>query len=78
MSLEGYLSGRLTAAALQAAGPNPTRETLLRIINDIGRFDIGGDIVTVGMKSRDARPKVFLTVIQADGTFKAVDQLRAP
>ena len=78
VSLEGYLSGRLTAAALQAAGPNPTRETLLHIINDIGRFDIGGDIVTVGMKSRDAPPKVFLTVIQTDGTFKAVDQLKAP
>jgi branched-chain amino acid transport system substrate-binding protein len=78
VSLEGYLSGRLTAAALEAAGANPTRENLLEVINEIGRFDIGGDAITFGTKSRDAPPKVFLTVIQADGSFKAVDRLKTP
>ena len=75
VSLEGYLSGRLAAAALEKAGPNPTRAGLLRTINDIGRFDISGTIVTVGMRMLDTPPKVFLTVIQKDGTFKAVDRL---
>ncbi|MBR0740515.1 ABC transporter substrate-binding protein [Bradyrhizobium liaoningense] len=75
VSLEGYLSGRLAAAALEKAGPNPTRAGLLRTINDVGRFDISGTTVTVGMRMLDTPPKVFLTVIQKDGTFKAVDRL---
>jgi branched-chain amino acid transport system substrate-binding protein len=75
VSLEGYLSGRLVAAALEIAGPNPTRADMLRLINDVGRFDISGDIITFGQKMREAPAKVFLTVIQPDGTFKAVDKL---
>ncbi|RXG91351.1 ABC transporter substrate-binding protein [Bradyrhizobium zhanjiangense] len=75
VSLEGYLSGRLAAAALEKAGPNPTRASLLRAINDVGRFDISGSIVTVGTRMIDAPPKVYLTVIQKDGSFKAVDRL---
>ncbi len=75
VSLEGYLSGRLAAVALELIGPNPTRAALLQIINDIGRFDIGGNIITFGDKTREEPPKVFLTVIQPDGSFKPVDQL---
>ncbi|MBW5437825.1 ABC transporter substrate-binding protein [Bradyrhizobium canariense] len=75
VSLEGYIAGRLAAAALEQAGPQPTRASLLRAINDVGRFDISGSTVTVGMRMIDAPPKVFLTVIQKDGTFKAVDRL---
>lgn len=75
VSLEGYLSGRLAAATLELAGPDPTRAGLLRVINEVGRFDISGSIVTFGSKMQDAPPKVFLTVIQKDGSFKAVDRL---
>ena len=75
VSLEGYLSGRLVAAALEMSGPNPTRANMLQLINDVGSFDIGGDIITFGQKRLEAPAKVFLTVIQPDGTFKAVDRL---
>lgn len=75
VSLEGYLSGRLVAAALEMAGPNPTRARMLRIINDVGRFDISGNVLIVGRKALDAPAKVFLTLIQPDGTFKAVERL---
>src|SRR5450631_3105601 len=74
VSLEGYLSGRLVAAALEETGPNPTRADMLRVINDVGRFDISGTIMTFGPKTHDAPAKVFLTVIQRDGTFKAVEE----
>src|SRR6202041_751383 len=40
VSLEGYLSGRLVASALERTGPNPTRADMLRVINDVGSFDI--------------------------------------
>jgi len=75
ISLEGYLSGRLAATALEMAGPNPTRADLLRIINEVGQFDIGGDIISFGEKAREQPARVFLTVIQPDGSFKAVDKL---
>ena len=68
-------SGRLAAAALEMAGPNPTRANMLRLINDVGRFDISGNIITFGQQANEAPAKVFLTVIQPDGTFKAVDKL---
>ena len=69
------MSGRLAAAALDMAGPNPTRADMLRIINEVGRFDIGGDIIAFGNKAREQPARVFLTVIQPDGSFKAVDKL---
>ena len=75
VSLEGYLAGRPVTAALEMAGPNPTRAGLLQLINDVGKFDIGGNIMTFGSKTDDAPPKVFLTVIQPDGSFKAVEKL---
>jgi branched-chain amino acid transport system substrate-binding protein len=75
VSLEGYLSGRLVASALEKAGPNPTRTDLLRVIHEVGRFDISGTILTFGPNSYDAPSQVFLTVIQRDGTFEAVDKL---
>ncbi len=74
VSLEGYLSGRLVAAALEMSGPNPTRADLLRLIND-GRFDISGNIMTFGTAAYNIPARIFLTVIQPDGSFKAVERL---
>ncbi|MCK1474594.1 hypothetical protein IVB27_07135 [Bradyrhizobium sp. 197] len=55
------------------------RASLLRAINDIGRFDVSGSTVTVTVTvtvgMRMIEPKVFLTVTQKDGTFRAVDRL---
>ena len=75
VSLEGYICGRLAAAALDMAGPNPTRAEMLRVINEVGQFDISGDHLTVGHKTRESSAQVFLTLIQGDGTFRPVDKL---
>jgi hypothetical protein len=75
VSLEEYLSGRLAAAALELAAPHPTRAGLSQAVHELGRFDISGSVITVGAKMRNAPPKVFLTAIQKDGSFKAVDRL---
>lgn len=75
VSLEGYLVGRLTIAALEKVGPNPTRADLLQIIKDTGKFDIGGLQMTFGPQDNEGLDKVFMTVIQPDGSFKAVEKL---
>ncbi len=48
---------------------------MLRVIDEVGKFDISGDNLTVGQKMRDDPAEVFLTLIQPDGTFKAIDKL---
>ena len=75
VSLEGYLVGRLTIAALEKAGAEPTREGLLKAIKDTGKFDIGGLAMTFSAEKNEGLDKVFMTVIQADGSFKSVDKL---
>jgi len=75
VSLEGYLVGRLTIAALEKAGKDVSREVLLRTIKETGQFDIGGLIMTFGPDDNEGLDKVFMTIIQPDGSFKAVDKL---
>jgi branched-chain amino acid transport system substrate-binding protein len=75
VSLEGYLVGRLAIAALEKMGGEPTREGLLKVIKDAGKFDIGGLAMTFGPTKNEGLDQVFLTVIQPDGSFKAVDKL---
>lgn len=75
VSLEGYLVGRLAIAALEKTGPNPTREGLLQTIKQTGTFDMGGLQMTFGPQDNEGLDKVFMTVIQPDGSFKAVDKL---
>jgi branched-chain amino acid transport system substrate-binding protein len=75
VSLEGYLVGRLAIAALEKMGGTPTRDGLIKAIKDTGKFDIGGLAMTFGPMKNQGLDQVFLTVIQADGSFKAVDKL---
>jgi len=75
VSLEGYLVGRLVIAGLDKAGPQPTREGLIKIIKDAGKLDIGGLTMTFGPTKNEGLDEVFLTVIQPDGSFKPVEKL---
>jgi branched-chain amino acid transport system substrate-binding protein len=75
VSLEGYLVGRLVAAAMEKAGADLTRDGLLKAMKDPGKFDIGGLPMTFGPTDNEGLDQVFMTMIQADGTFKAVDKL---
>jgi ABC-type branched-subunit amino acid transport system substrate-binding protein len=75
VSLEGYLVGRLTIAALDKAGAEPTRERLLKAVKETGKFDIGGLPMTFSAEKNEGLDKVFMTVIQGDGSFKSVEKL---
>jgi ABC-type branched-subunit amino acid transport system substrate-binding protein len=72
VSLEGYLVGRLAVAALEKAGPEPTREGLLKAVRDAGKLDLGGLVLNF-TENHAGLDQVFLTVIQGDGSFKAVE-----
>jgi len=78
VSLEGYLVGRAIIAALEKVSGDPTRQALIEAVQKAGSFDLGGFKLAYGPSSNRGSDQVFLTVIQADGSFKAVDHLEKP
>ncbi len=78
VSLEGYLVGRAIIAALEKVNGEPTRQAMLEAVQKAGTLDLGGFKLTYSPTSNRGSDQVFLTVIQPDGTFKAVDRLEQP
>lgn len=77
VSLEGYLVGRLAVEALRRIDGRPTRERFLDAIYEGEPFDLGGVTLTYGPGDNQGSDDVFLTIIQPDGSFLAVDRLSA-
>ncbi len=75
VSLEGYIVGRLTVEALKKAGKDLSRQAFLDAVYNTGRFDFGGAVLEYGPGDNQGMSDVFLTIIQPDGSFKAVDKL---
>jgi ABC-type branched-subunit amino acid transport system substrate-binding protein len=75
VSLEGYLVGRAIIAGLEKVEGEPTRASMMGAVRKAGTFDLGGFKLAYGETNNRGSNHVFLTAIQADGTFKAVDHL---
>jgi branched-chain amino acid transport system substrate-binding protein len=75
VSLEGYAVGRLFVAALDKIDGDVTRKALLDAVAKSGTFDLGGLRMIYGPDNNRGSSQVFLTVIQPDGSFRAVDKL---
>lgn len=75
VSLEGYLVGRAIVAALETVDGDLTREAVLAAVQKAGTLDLGGFKLSYSPSSNRGSDQVFMTVIQADGSFKAVDRL---
>ncbi len=78
VSLEGYIVGRMVAAALGKIPGEVTRQALLEAITKTGTFDLDGMTLSYGPGNNRGSSKVFLTVVQSDGTLKSVDKLSKP
>ena len=75
VSLEGYMVGRLVIEALGKV-QGPVRGLgCFRPSRQVGTFDLGGVTLSYGPDDNQGMDQVFLTVIQADGSFKPVDRL---
>ena len=75
VSLEGYMVGQLLLQALNYMGPDINRDDLVSTIRQTGTFDLGGVVLSYGPDDNQGMDQVFLTVIQADGKFKAIDRM---
>jgi branched-chain amino acid transport system substrate-binding protein len=78
VSLEGYLVGRAIIAALEKVNGDPTRQALVEAVQKSGTLDLGGFKLAYSASSNRGSDHVFMTVIQPDGSFKAVDHLQKP
>jgi branched-chain amino acid transport system substrate-binding protein len=75
VSLEGYMVGRLAIMALDRIPGEITRQTLLEVFAKNGNFDLDGTKLAFAADKNHGSDTVYLTVLQADGTFKAVTVL---
>lgn len=73
VTLEGYLTGRLAIEALEAAGPQLTREGFLTALNGLRSVGFGGVMMQFGPGDNQGMDNVFLTRITKDGGFEPVE-----
>lgn len=66
-TLEGFAAGKITAEALRRAGPNPTREKVLKALANLGEYDLGGVYVLYTPLQRRGWGVVDLSVIGNNG-----------
>ncbi len=72
VTLEGYLTGRLAIAALDAAGRDLTRENYLSAFSNLRKIDFGGVVMEFGPGDNQGMDSVFLTRITKDGGFAPI------
>jgi ABC-type branched-subunit amino acid transport system substrate-binding protein len=78
VSLEGYLVGRAIVAALEKVNGEPTRKGFIEAVQKSGGFDLGSFKLSYSDGNNRGSDQVYLTVIQADGSFKSVTHLDKP
>lgn len=69
-SLEGFMGAKLLVEALRRAGPRPTREGLVKTLNSMRRYDLGGLEITYSPEDHQGLSFVELSILGGDGKFK--------
>jgi branched-chain amino acid transport system substrate-binding protein len=74
ISLEGYIAGTLLVEGLKRAGKNLSTETLVDGLESIRGLDLGiGVPLSFGPSEHQASHKVWGTVLDGSGTYRALD-----
>ena len=75
VSLEGYMVGKLAVMTLKNMKGEVTRDSFMKTIWKTGTYDLGGVTLNFGPKDNQGMDQVFMTQINADGTFRPVAKL---
>lgn len=78
VSFEGYIVGRMAIEGLKRVKGLLTRKTFLSAYRAGMNVDLHGLALSFGGADNQGSDKVFLSVIQPDGKFAAVDRLSPP
>ncbi|QLP98926.1 MAG: ABC transporter substrate-binding protein [Burkholderiaceae bacterium] len=65
--MEGYIAARVMLEALKRAGPKVDSAAVVKAMESLRNFDLGGYTVDFGPDKRDGANNVFLTMIARDG-----------
>jgi len=68
-AMEGFLAAKIMTEALRRAGPNPTREGVIRGMESLSHYDAGGFIIDFSPRSRTGSEYMELTMIGKEGKF---------
>lgn len=68
-SLEGFIAAKVLVEGLQKAGRNLSRPGLIRGLESLAPYDVGGMLVNFGPDKRDGSTYVDLTMISRTGKF---------
>jgi branched-chain amino acid transport system substrate-binding protein len=68
-SLESYIVGKVLVEAIRRAGANPTREGLLKTLDSIQNFNVGGFAIDFSPSNHNGSRFVELTAISKAGKF---------
>lgn len=66
-SFEEFLGAKVLVEGLRRAGPNPTRARLLKALESMGNFDLGGSTVGYSASNRIGSRYVEVTVVGGSG-----------
>lgn len=66
-SFEEFLGAKVLVEALRRAGPAPTREAVVKALESLQKFDLGGLVVGYGPNNRVGSRSVEVTVIGSTG-----------
>jgi branched-chain amino acid transport system substrate-binding protein len=73
VSLEGYIEANVLIEGLRRAGRNLTTDSLVSALESINGFDMGiGSTLAFGPSEHQASHKVWLTVLDGQGTYRPV------
>ncbi len=68
-SLESYIAAKVLVEGIRRAGPNLTRESLIKALDSMQNFDVGGYNVDFSAKEHNGSKFVELTAISKAGRF---------
>jgi ABC-type branched-subunit amino acid transport system substrate-binding protein len=68
-SLEAYIGAKILVEAIRRAGPNLSRESLLKALDAMHNVDVGGYIIDFSPSNHNGSKFVDLTAISAQGRF---------
>jgi branched-chain amino acid transport system substrate-binding protein len=68
--LEGYCGAKVLVEALRRTGPKPTRQSLVKTLDNFRRYDMGGLELSYSPENHSGMDFVELSIIGADGKFK--------
>jgi ABC-type branched-subunit amino acid transport system substrate-binding protein len=68
-SLESYIGAKVLVEGIRRAGANPTRESLMKALDGMQNFNVGGYVVDFTPTNHNGSKFVELTAISKSGRF---------